>query len=412
MSSESTPRASHPDVRLIAIHQLTRGLFEARGDIEQIFQSLACCLTTAFCDGCAIVFATGATARSPITCHCGDPADELLDGTGAVPERQLFTFDTAAEALQALPAYAAYVRRFGLRALAVVPMPSGTRLRGTVIVTRDGASEAFEHVDLAAIAACVEHAAFAAETALQLDLERGAVRRERAEVSRFQEEMLRIVGHDLRAPLGAILIGTEMLALDRTREAAAARIVSFANRMTRMVDQILDLTRLRLGGGIPLARSPMKLLPLLAAAIGELALAHPAIHFELVGTSSVCGRWDLDRLAQVLSCVLGNAVQYGRDDGLVQIGITDAEGVTRITIHNELRDGAIGPETLASLLERRDEHVGPGLGLGLQISNAIVRAHGGTIRIVSSASGTRVEIALPHEPGDEPVVLREPVLVS
>jgi signal transduction histidine kinase len=231
-----------------------------------------------------------------------------------------------------------------------------------------------------------------------LEAERSEARADRQRTSRFHHEMLGIVGHDLRAPLGAILIVTEMLALDNTRDAnAVMQIVSFAKRMTRIVDQVLDLTRLRLGGGIPLALCQTRLLPILESAIGRLAASSPATQVALTLEVDARGLWDMDRLAQVISSVLDNAVQHGRDAGAVTVGVSRSDGVTTISIHNELRDGPITPEVLAMVFEPSlsTGHVGLGWGLGLQISSAIMRGHGGTIAIKSSAAGTCVEIALP-----------------
>jgi signal transduction histidine kinase len=178
------------------------------------------------------------------------------------------------------------------------------------------------------------------------------------------------------------------------------RIVSFANRMTRIVDQVIDLTRLRLGGGIPLARCQTRLSPILESAIAKVAVANPSSQFSLQDPVDARGLWDMDRVAQVITSVLDNAVKYGRDGGTITIEVSRSADVTTIRVHNELRDDAISPEVLASVFEPPlgDEHVGGGWGLGLQISSAIVRGHGGTMTIESAAAGTSVAISLPDRP--------------
>lgn len=128
--------------------------------------------------------------------------------------------------------------------------PNLFRILADCVTTLMAPSRPVDDADRAAIETCIDYARLAAFSTSTLQAERAETRAERERTSRFQQEMLGIVGHDLRAPLGAILIGTEILSHDCTIDAkAVTQIVSFANRMSRIVDQVLDLTRLRLGGG-------------------------------------------------------------------------------------------------------------------------------------------------------------------
>jgi signal transduction histidine kinase len=273
--------------------------------------------------------------------------------------------------------------------LAMVPgsIVAGALLRGTVTVTRD--LEAFDDDELAAIATCIEYAGIAAQTA-------EAIRSERERTSQFQQEMLGIVGHDLQGPLGAIFIGTEILEMeskDTARAPIVARIESFARRMTRMVDQLLDLTHARLGGGIPLARCTTRLLPIVRSVLEISSLAHPNHRFDLVAAADVTGVWDPDRLAQMTSYLLTNAAHYGPESAQITVAVEQGVGVGRITVHNELRAGSpIPPELLATLFEPRRRE---GAGLDLYLVHEIIRAHGGTIEVESSRSGTTFQIVLP-----------------
>ncbi len=119
--------------------------------------------------------------------------------------------------------------------------------------------------------------------------------RERERVAQFQEQMLGIVGHDLRSPLGAILIGAEMLTelseLDRVAP-VARRVHSSATRMVWIVDQLLDVTRARLGSGIPLALRAVDLVPLVQSVVDERA--HAKAQFVMHADAPVTGRWDPD----------------------------------------------------------------------------------------------------------------------
>jgi signal transduction histidine kinase len=239
--------------------------------------------------------------------------------------------------------------------------------------------------------------------ALALELERAALRAEHDRTGQFYRTMLGIVGHDLRAPVAAILIGTEMLVAQHHDDPSLAdivtRIVSFANRMTGIVDQLLDLARVQLGGGIPLARCKMQLAPMIESVVGELANRYPRNQFSIAGDAELKGVWDPDRMRQVVASVITNAVQHGIEEGAVDIVMTQDNRLTTIAVHNEVRGEPIPPEALLRLFDPGrhgdDEHLGTGLGLGLYIVREIVEAHGGTIAVDSAAIGTTVRVVLP-----------------
>ncbi|MBA3395306.1 MAG: response regulator [Deltaproteobacteria bacterium] len=231
-----------------------------------------------------------------------------------------------------------------------------------------------------------------------------AVNAEREESARFQQQMLGIVGHDLRAPLGAILIGTELLDLDLEAGSPPAsvvkRIASSANRMTRMVDQLLDMTRARLGAGIPVVPRKIHLVPLIKTVIDELAAVHHT-PFELVAPMDVTGYWDGDRLAQVVSNLAGNAVQYGLRNAPITVGVARVGSNVTISVHNVIRETPIPHHVIGTLFDpyRRghdNEHNSTGLGLGLYIVHEIVRAHGGSVDVDSTDSGTTFRVHLPE----------------
>jgi sigma-B regulation protein RsbU (phosphoserine phosphatase) len=287
-----------------------------------------------------------------------------------------------------------------------LPLSSREPVRGIVSVTRDGGSIPFDDDDIATIVTCIGYAKLAVESTLRYDAEQlaeRAVNAERERIARFQQEMLAIVGHDLRTPLEAILIGTELLAADLQHEPACAyvvtRIESSAKRMTRMVDQLLDMTRARLGNGIPLVRRRTRLLPLIKSVIAELALAHTGARFEVVAVADVVGLWDPDRLGQVATNLISNAMQYGPEGGPIIVGVTCKDGLATIAVHNQFRSKPIPPEALSTLFDpyRRGDHPhnARGLGLGLYIVHEIVKAHGGTIDVESLPSGTTFRVVLP-----------------
>ncbi|HEY5927671.1 MAG TPA: HAMP domain-containing sensor histidine kinase [Kofleriaceae bacterium] len=224
---------------------------------------------------------------------------------------------------------------------------------------------------------------------------------ERAAVSRFHDELIRIVGHDLRAPLGAIEVGIEMLATASDSAVAIARISSFTRRLTRIVDHVVDLTRARLGGGIPLARSYTRLVPLVTDVVREVAAAHPQHEIVIVDIEDLRGSWDAERIAQVVRALLTNAAQYGRERGTVEVDAkSHPDGEATITVHNELQGTPLPAAALATMFDayRRgsdDAHIGTGIGLSLFLAQQIVRAHRGSISVESSPAGTAFHVVLP-----------------
>jgi signal transduction histidine kinase len=132
----------------------------------------------------------------------------------------------------------------------------------------------------------------------------------------------------------------------------------------------------------------------------ELSMAHQGTRFELVCDADVVGLWDPDRLGQVASNLLGNAVQYGRQGAPIIVEVTRTERAATMTVHNENRGEPIRADAIATLFDpyHRGDHSernGNGLGLGLYIVTGIVRAHGGTIDVESIPSGTTFRVVLP-----------------
>jgi PAS domain S-box-containing protein len=228
---------------------------------------------------------------------------------------------------------------------------------------------------------------------------------ERKKSEAMRERLLGVVGHDLRAPLSAIAMAASVMLKKGTLEGAdvkmAARIARNADRMAKMISQLLDLTRARLGGGIPIDPKPVDLNEVCAEVVGDSEIANPdrAVRFEHAGDGK--GVWDRERLAQVVANLVGNAVQYGRADGVVTVRLADdAGGGVLLTVHN---DGTpIAADVLPSIFDpfrRGSEHRerSESLGLGLFIVDEIVRAHGGSIEVTSTeAEGTTFSVRLPR----------------
>jgi PAS domain S-box-containing protein len=221
---------------------------------------------------------------------------------------------------------------------------------------------------------------------------------------RFSEMFVGILGHDLRNPLSAITTAASLLVRRAESEKVAKpsqRILSSAGRMARMIDQLLDFTRIRLGKGLPLARSSMDLGAVCRLAIDELDSASAAQRVRLEATGDLVGGWDGDRLAQLVSNLLGNALAHGARDFPVTLRV---DGTDERTVLVEVRNAGVVPAALLEVMFEpfRSTHDtkqqgSSGLGLGLYISQQIAVAHGGSIEVAScEPEGTCFTVRLPR----------------
>jgi PAS domain S-box-containing protein len=236
-----------------------------------------------------------------------------------------------------------------------------------------------------------------------LDAERARCA-ELAESVRQNELFTSVLAHDLRNPLGAMLTALQLLELRKEGDPKVfARIRSSGERMTRMIDQLLDFTRVR--AGMPLEVASTELPAILDRVIDELRQTRDDNPIRVSYDGDMRGSWDPDRLAQVFSNLIGNAVQHGTTGG-VDIMVQGHPDNLEVTIHNA---GHIPPSILPQLFEpmsggQRRRDGSRGLGLGLYITKHNVEAHGGTIDVVSSAdAGTTTMISLPRHTSPEAV---------
>ncbi|WP_434382783.1 ATP-binding protein [Melittangium boletus] len=231
------------------------------------------------------------------------------------------------------------------------------------------------------------------------------------QTAEFRERFLGVVSHDLRNPLNAILLSANGLlradGLPPTHTRLARRIVTSAERMGRMIGELLDFTRGRLGGGIPIQPRACNLRVLCQQVLEELESSHPGRELRLAAEGQFQGEWDPDRLAQLLGNLGKNALDYSPPGSPVDVSLHDEGGRVRVEVHNG--GPPIPPEMLSGIFEpfRRavpgDANPSSGLGLGLFIVERIAQAHGGEIRVRSSAeAGTTFTLCLPRTPDGAP----------
>jgi signal transduction histidine kinase len=253
------------------------------------------------------------------------------------------------------------------------------------------------------VALAVTQAALARERSAAADV---ALRAEAdlAERRRAIDFVLGVVGHDLRNPLGAVHMSAALLhkkgGLAGWQARAVERMRSSAGRMTRIIADLLSYTRTRLGAGLPIHRRPARLDEIARRAVDELAAVNPGRTITVDVRGDPLGEWDPDRLEQVVSNLVSNALEHGDPAAPVVVELDEDAGRALLRVRN--RGPAVPPEVLAHLFEpfsrppEEKSRTGSGLGLGLYIAREIVSAgHGGEIS-VRTGDETVIEVRLPR----------------
>jgi PAS domain S-box-containing protein len=217
-----------------------------------------------------------------------------------------------------------------------------------------------------------------------------------------RDQLISVLGHDLRNPLSAILVSvSHMLDVRDLPDAllrSATRIAASAKRMSRILDDLLDFSMGRFLQGIPVVRSPGDLELICRRVVDELTVVHPHHAVQIAAHGDLRGQWDSGRLGQAVSNLVANAVKHGADP----IRLV-ADGGRPDTVRVEVANGGppipsdLMPILFRPFVSKSDGR--PGLGLGLYVVQEIARAHGGTIEVHSSAEeGTRFVMTIPRRP--------------
>jgi PAS domain S-box-containing protein len=221
----------------------------------------------------------------------------------------------------------------------------------------------------------------------------------------FERWILAIVSHDIRNPLGAIDGSARLLADksgDPTVRAVAERITRSANRITHIVTDLLDVSRERHTGGIPIALAPADLCAICRDVVDEIATVAQDRSIVVACKGDPTGTCDRHRITQALSNLVANAVQHSPPQSPVQLTVHGEPDRVVLEVHNE---GTIPPRKMAMLFEPFHSvgaSKGPaqGLGLGLFIARAIAQAHRGDLEVDSTAErGTTFRVVLPRGSG-------------
>jgi len=234
-----------------------------------------------------------------------------------------------------------------------------------------------------------------------LEKARADLRAER-EVSEWREQFIAVLGHDLRNPLFAITASAELLLrkpLDEKAHRIAQHILTSGRRASHLVDDVLDFARGRLGHGIPLSvRECDDLEAALQHVIAEVQHVHPTrrIRSSIGGLERV--RCDRERIAQLLSNLVANAIAHGDSQGEVEVlaGIVVGELCISVSNQGEPIPQDVVPQLFQPYSRPGTEEPQAGLGLGLYIASQIAEAHGGRLDVRSTREdGTTFTFSMP-----------------
>jgi len=235
-------------------------------------------------------------------------------------------------------------------------------------------------------------------------------------VKQSQNMFLAILGHDLRNPLGTVVSGSTFL-MQATDIASkyvlvATRMFNSARRMSKLINDLIDFTRTHLGPGIPIRVKEGSVASLCEEVVNELRTYHPERMIELHVPTHLDAIFDEGRIAQVLSNLIGNAVQHGNEEAPVTVRVSGNDTEIAIAVNN--RGTLITPDQISSIFDPmvriaantrtngadgNDAFERSSLGIGLFISREIVHAHGGAIAVASSAAdGTTFTVTMPRLP--------------
>ncbi len=214
------------------------------------------------------------------------------------------------------------------------------------------------------------------------------------------------LGHDLRNPLAAIMGVQSILRLSKNLSEKEMSLIDRANssakRMNELINNLLELTSLRLGSGMNINKSPVDFSKQSEKIVEELQLSYPEANLQIESAAPVIGEWDVMRLHQLMTNLITNAIRYGVPGGPVRISISEEGNEAIFQVHNE------GSPLSAQIKEmistgkftktKGDPTHNDSFGLGLYIVKAIVDGHKGQIKVESKeGKGTTFKIFLPKK---------------
>jgi signal transduction histidine kinase len=226
-------------------------------------------------------------------------------------------------------------------------------------------------------------------------------------VDQSRQMFLAILSHDLRNPLNCIRMAAHVVSAKKGDPAsvqALSMIESSTDAITRLISDLVDFALSGLGRAMPLQRGPVDLEALCREVVDSSRTTNPGRTLRFQSSGDVTGVWDAGRLRQVVSNLVGNAVQHGSPEGPVDLSVASEGSTVVLSVHNE--GAPIPPELLPTIFdplvrydtrESTARRAQGSIGLGLHIVREIVNAKGGTVEVASTAQeGTTFTVRIPR----------------
>jgi signal transduction histidine kinase len=231
-------------------------------------------------------------------------------------------------------------------------------------------------------------------------------------VDQSRQMFLAILSHDLRNPLHTIRMAAQLISLtkdDPDSVEAVSMIETNTETIMRLTSDLIDFSSSGLGRAMPLRRGPVDLVKLCQEVVDGYRTAHPGRTLRFHSDGDITGVWDAGRLRQVVSNLMGNAIQHGSPEGPVELSVAlegspPEESTIVLRVHNE--GAPIPPDVLPTIFDPLKRYATreaaaqrtPGsIGLGLYIVREIVLAKGGTVEVASTAEeGTTFTVRIPR----------------
>ena len=241
-----------------------------------------------------------------------------------------------------------------------------------------------------------------------------------------RDHIVTAISHDLKNPIATVAAAAQLLRRVAASQQAAdqaegllkgiARIESTVRRMSRMIDGLLDVTRLELNEPLKLERAPMDLVEVVNRMVADHQERAPRHVIQLAGDTSVVGEWDLARLERVVDNLVGNAVKYSPDGGVINVlrarEVEEPDELAILSVHDH--GVGIPAADLDRIFERfhRAANVRSITGTGLELATIreIVKLHGGTITVESN-EGQREHLHYSGAATQPPSIADRPDLV-